>query len=184
MAIIEVPAYVRKELHEDEEVVGSLSTRAAGNYYYATDSRLLVFSKPQDECCGFIQYSAISRISLQEKRPAVRVVQGIFVLIFGVFLGLVEMFFGVFGLMLEGFGGEAGFGALVSLACGLGTIVVATFWARSLCSKQAFYQFEFGDLSFPSWRITRPMRGENRKRADEFIKIVETRVWLEKMGWK
>lgn len=163
-----VPHWVKDKLLDSEKVISKLSDGSRD--YYATDRRLLSFTKKSR--CAVLEYPGIS-ITCKRRGDAFQVARVVLILI-GTFVAV----FGLMGIILGPVyslpGGDIEISfleAIVVLAAGL--LVVYT--AVSMNNK--YYQIEgqgIGDTELKKWQI----RGNrwSSKKVDAFAKVIQDRV--------
>jgi hypothetical protein len=163
-----VPHWVKDKLLDSEKVISKLSDR--NRDYYATDRRLLSFTKKSR--CDVLEYPGIS-ITCKRRGYAFEVARVVLILI-GTFVAV----FGLMGIILGPVYGSP-FGtirinaleAIVLLALGLLVVYAA------VSQNNKYYQIEgqgIGDTELKKWQI----RGNrwSGKKVDAFAKVIQDRV--------
>lgn len=163
-----VPHWVKDKLLDSEKVISKLSDRSRD--YYATDRRLLSFTKKSR--CDVLEYPDIS-ITWKRRGYAFEVAR-VALILFGIFLAI----FGLMGIILGPvYGSPLGtirinaLEAFVILALGL-------LMVYSMASQNSkYYQIEgqgIGDTELKKWQI----RGNrwSSKKVDAFAKVIQDRA--------
>ena len=164
-----VPHWVKDKLLDSENVISKLSVGSRD--YYATDRRLLSFTK--ESRCDVLEYPEISITCKRRGGDASQVARVVLIL-----MGTFVTVFGLMGIILGPVYSLAGgdihisfLEAIVVLAAGF--LVVYT--AVSMNNK--YYQIEsqgIGDTELKKWQI----RGNrwSSKKVDAFAKVIQDRV--------
>jgi hypothetical protein len=163
-----VPHWVKDKLLDNEKVISKLSDR--NRDYYATDRRLLSFTKKSR--CDILEYPDIS-ITCKRRGHAFEVARVVLILL-GIFIAV----FGLMGIILGPvYGSPLGtirinaLEAFVLLALGL--LVVYTV----LSQNNKYYQIEgqgTGDTELKKWQI-KGSRWSSAK-VDAFAKAIQDRA--------
>jgi Flp pilus assembly protein TadB len=163
-----IPHWVKDKLLDSENVISKLSDRSRD--YYATDRRLLSFTKKSR--CDVLEYPDIS-ITCKRRGYAFEVARVALILL-GIFLAV----FGLMGIIL---------GPVYSLPIGdihisfleaFVILALGLLWVYSWASQNSkYYQIEgqgIGYTELKKWQI----RGNlwSSKKVDAFAKVIQDRV--------
>jgi hypothetical protein len=183
MGDIKIPDSVRKNLLENEEVVGKISI-TRGPDFYATDKRLI---KRRRSAVGealvgvlapkahvlSVEYSRIDSITFHRYRPLPMVIAGI--VLGSIMIGASVLFFSLPAPNPEYYRGPD-----PRLFLGGFFIVVGILLMILLCGfRWSHYQLNVrgaDDQELKEWRIVRPPLSWRKKRIDNFVSVVRDRM--------
>jgi len=163
-----VPHWVKDKLLDSEKVISKLSDRSRD--YYATDRRLLSFTKKSRY--DVLEYPDIS-ITCKRRGYAFEVAR-VALILFGIFLAV----FGLMGIILGPVYSLAGGNIRISFLEAIVILALGLFMVYTMASQNnKYYQIEgqgISDTELKKWQI-RGSRWSSTK-VDEFAKVIQDRV--------